>query len=378
MERIALVHVPAFIRNRLPSSGTIDDGAGGRAVNRALEPPRRSGRTGWPWESTTPVASDVMTSATGHHETPTPRRVGFLGPVGTFSEQAMLGAEGLAAAEPVPFELMTDVLFAVQEGRVDLGVVPVENAIEGSVNAIVDTLAFDVDVLIQRELVERVSLNLMVRPGNGSNTIERVVAIPVASSQCRTWMRANLPKVEYLAANSNADAAQHVARSDDPAIAAIANPRAAEVYGLEIVARDIEDHPENRTRFVVVAPSGVPEPTGHDKTTIVVFQRSDRPGSLLAILQEFAARSINLSLLLSRPTKTSLGEYCFVLDLDGHVADPVVADCLRTLRATQGGVKFLGSYPAAGPAGPDSRAHLEAEFVEAEQWLSAIRGQIGS
>lgn len=111
------------------------------------------------------------------------------------------------------------------------------------------------------------------------------------------------------------------------------------------MARDIEDHPENQTRFVAVRPGVVPAPTGHDKTSIVVAQRADRPGSLLAILQEFAARSINLTKLESRPTKKALGEYCFLLDLEGHVADDVVADCLRALRTKHGSVKFLGSYP---------------------------------
>ena len=303
-------------------------------------------------------------------------RVGFLGPEGTFSEQAMLRVPELAEGEAVPFTLMTDVLFAVEDGRIDLGVVPVENAIEGTVNAIVDAMAFDVDVLVQREIVEPVSLNLVARPGTELTAIERVHAIPVASAQCRRWLREHLPSVQFLAANSNAEAAQLVASGDDAAAAAIANPRAAQVYGLEVLASEIEDHPENQTRFVVVARSGVPAPTGHDKTSIVVFQRADRPGSLLAILQEFAARSINLSLLLSRPTKTSLGDYCFLLDLDGHVSDPVVADCLRTLKATQAEVKFLGSYPAGGPAGPSTRAEVEEHFAEAEQWLSAIRDQI--
>src|SRR5690606_2279645 len=240
-------------------------------------------------------------------------RVGYLGPEGTFSEQALLDVPDLAGAERVPLPLMTDVLFAVHEGRVDLGVVPVENAIEGSVNAIVDTLAFDVDLLIQREIVEPVSLNLLVRPGTRLEDVERIVAIPVASSQCRRWLRSNLPSVAHVAASSNAEAARLVATGDDPAAAAIANPRAAEVYGLEVAASEIEDHPENQTRFVVVARSGVPARTGHDKTSIVVFQRSDRPGSLLAILQEFAARSINLSLLLPRPAKTPSGVHIFCL-----------------------------------------------------------------
>lgn len=307
------------------------------------------------------------------HSDGAPRRVGFLGPVGTFTEQALLREPDLATAEHVPYQLMTDVLFAVAEGEVDLGVVPVENAIEGTVNATVDTMAFDVDVLIQRELLEPVSFDLLVRPGAPIESIRSILSIPVASAQCRTWLRANLPDVEFVAANSTADAARLVAERDDPSVAAIANGRAGEVYGLAPAARDIEDHPENQTRFVVVAADGIPPRTGHDKSSVVVFQHSDRPGSLLAILQEFAARSINLTLLLSRPTKTSLGDYCFLLDLDGHLADPVVADCLRTLRATQGGVKFLGSYPAAGSDATDTRAKVDEAFTEAEIWIESLR-----
>lgn len=318
-----------------------------------------------------------MTSPTDPDRAPAPRRVGFLGPVGTFTEQVMLRQPDLAELEAVPYPLMTDVLFAVAEGQVDLGVVPVENAIEGTVNATVDAMAFDVDVLIQRELLEPVALHLLTVPGATLDQIRQVVSIPVASAQCRTWLRDHLPQVEYVAANSTAEAAETVAKAADPTIAAIANERAAQVYGLQVTGADIEDHPENQTRFVLVGRSGIPAPTGHDKTSIVVFQQADRPGSLLAILQEFAARSINLSLLLSRPTKTSLGDYCFVLDLDGHVADPVVADCLRTIRATQSNVKFLGSYPAAGEHAPAARARVDAAFSEAEEWIEGLRRQLG-
>ena len=126
----------------------------------------------------------------------------------------------------------------------------------------------------------------------------------------------------------------------------------------------------------MVARSGIPAPTGHDKTSIVVYQRADRPGSLLAILQEFAARSINLTLLHSRPTKTSLGDYCFLLELAGHVADEVVADCLRTLRATQADVKFLGSYPAAGERGGEVRDRADAAQQAAQRWMADLRSQI--
>jgi prephenate dehydratase len=311
-------------------------------------------------------------------ETPDPDapRVAFLGPAGTFTEQAMHRESDLAAGRPMPLATMADVLFAVQEGDADVGVVPIENAIEGTVNATIDTLAFDVDLLIQRELVEPVQLNLLVRPGASIAGVKRVLSIPVATAQCRSWLRAHLPEAEIRTANSTAEAAESCAAADDPTVAAIANVRAAEVYGLEVAVTDIESHPENRTRFVVVTRDGIPAPTGHDKSSIVVYQQADRPGSLLAILQEFAARSINLTLLLSRPTKTSLGDYCFLLELDGHIADRVVADCLRTLRATQADVKFLGSYPAAGEHGPGVRAEVGAAQRQADAWLDDLRARI--
>jgi prephenate dehydratase len=151
---------------------------------------------------------------------------------------------------------------------------------------------------------------------------------------------------------------------------------AAQLYGLEVLVHDIADHPENQTRFVVVKPEGVPAITGHDKTTIVCFQPTDRPGSLLAILQEFAARGINLTKLESRPTKRALGEYCFIIDLEGHVADEVVADCLRTLKAELADVKFLGSYPAAGEHGPAVRKEADAAWRAADEWLRQVRAGV--
>jgi len=143
-----------------------------------------------------------------------------------------------------------------------------------------------------------------------------------------------------------------------------------------VLATDIEDHPENQTRFVMVGRGPVPPPTGHDKTTVVVFQRADKAGSLLAILQEFAARAISLTKLESRPTKKALGDYCFIIDLEGHLADEIVADCLRDIRSKVADIKFLGSYPAAGEHGPTRRRDAEEAWRQADDWLRTQRAKL--
>jgi prephenate dehydratase len=186
-----------------------------------------------------------------------------------------------------------------------------------------------------------------------------------------------LPDVEVRAALSTADAAREVAKSKRRDQAAICNALAAELYGLDVLATEIEDHPENQTRFVVVG-RGVPAPTGHDKTSIVCFQREDRPGSLLAILQEFAARAINLTKLESRPTKRGLGDYCFFIDVEGHVSDELVADVFRNLMAKQADVKFLGSYPVGGDqeAGVERRRAAGKAWKSAAAWVERLRSQV--
>lgn len=308
---------------------------------------------------------------------PKPPVVAYLGPVGTFTEQALYTQRDLVAGELRPIASIVDVLNQVAAGDADVGFVAIENAIEGTVNLTMDTLAFDLDLLIQREVVININLNLMAPPGVRLGDIKRVLSIPVATAQCRKFLHAQLPGVRYEPANSTAEAAEHIARDPDGYSAAIAPARSAEVYGLSVLAADIEDHPENKTRFVAVRGAGIPEPTGHDKTSIVVFQRADAPGSLLAILQEFAARSINLTKLESRPTKVSLGDYCFIIDLEGHIADELVADALRAVHAKQSNVKFLGSYPAAGEHGAAVREEVQRSWQRAEAWISGLRGQIG-
>lgn len=303
-------------------------------------------------------------------------RVGYLGPEGTFTEQALLSQPDLAASEQATYRTVPEVLDAVRDGEVDFGVVPIENSIEGTVNYTQDALAFEHSLLIQREIELDIELCLMARHGHGLDDLTAVLSMPVAIAQCHGFLRRSLPTAEVVPVTSTAEAARLVAESDTP-IAAIGPRPAADRYGLSIIGANVADHDGNRTRFVVVARDGIPAPTGHDRTALVVFQRADEPGSLISILQEFAARRINLSNLLSRPTKDGgLGDYCFVIYAEGHVADELLADAMRALHAKQGAVKFLGSYPAAGAQAHSAREHADARWRQADDWVAGLRGRI--
>ena len=299
----------------------------------------------------------------------------FLGPPGSFGEEALLGQSDVTGDELIAHPSMTDVLAAVESGAADLGFVAIENSIEGTVNLVIDALVFDHDLVVQREVVHEVTQNLLVLPGTTLADIKRVVSFPNALGQCRRWVTTNLPGVAEVAANSTSEAARMVGPGD----AAIGTALAAKLYDLDVLVPHLEDHPGNVTRFVMVAtpgPGRVPAATGHDKTSIVCFQRADVPGSLLSILAQFAARGINLTKLESRPTKKSLGDYCFIIDFEGHVSEELVAEVLRDLHASLASLKFLGSYPAAGDRGASIRRDAEASWREAEEWLTTIRANI--
>jgi prephenate dehydratase len=301
----------------------------------------------------------------------------YFGPAGTFTEQALLSQPDYASGERRPLASIIDVLEAVSKGEVSLGLVPIENGIEGTVPLTLDGLVFDFDLLIQREVVLDIHLALMVNEGVGLRDVKVVASFPHALAQCRRFLAANVPAAEARPAASTAEAARELGEHPDPHTAVIAPQSAAATYGLVVLAEAIEDHPENQTRFVAVARSGIPRPTGHDRTSIVCFQSADHPGSLHSILGQFSARDINLTKLESRPTKQALGDYCFVIDLEGHVADEIVADCLRDLHASLSRVKFLGSYPAAGRHGPGRRREAELSWRRADEWIQGLRNQIG-
>jgi prephenate dehydratase len=300
-------------------------------------------------------------------------RVGYLGPRGTFAEEALETQPDLAAGERVPLRTVPHVITAVERGEIDVGLVPIENSIEGTVTVTLDTLAFDTDLLVQREIDLPVSLHLCAKPGTRLDDICTVISHPNPLGQSRGWLSTKLPEAELVAANSTADAAGRVAETQGTDVASIGTLRGAELAGLDVLASEIEDHP-SETRFVLVG-HGVPAETGHDKTAVVCFQREDRPGSLLAILHEFAARAINLTKLESRPTNRGLGQYCFFIDFEGHVADDVIADCLRNL-ATEQDVKFLGSYPVAGEEGSERRRAVTEAWQVASAWVDDIRAQV--
>ncbi|MHB8219401.1 MAG: prephenate dehydratase [Acidimicrobiales bacterium] len=303
--------------------------------------------------------------------------IAFLGPEGTFTEEALRSEPDYREAAIEPRPTIVEVFEAVQSGEVALGFIPVENAIDGTVRDTLDALVMDFKLLIQREVVLDIHLHLMAATGTELAQVRRVLSFPVALAQCRKYVAARLPTATSVAANSTAEAARQVGEHGTAGDAAIAPRLAAELYGLSILAEDVEDYPGNQTRFIAVSRTGIPAPTGHDRTSIVCYQRSDRPGSLHGILGQFAARNINLTKLESRPTKLGLGDYCFVIDLDGHVADEVVADCLRTLHAELAGVKFLGSYPAAGIHARSRRRRVSQAWKQADEWMSELRTQIG-
>ena len=270
-------------------------------------------------------------------------RYAFLGPSGTFTEEALLTL-GIPDLEAVACSSIEDVFAAVEDGRAGAGIVPIENSVEGSVNATLDALAFDSSLTIHREVVLDINHALIAEPGATLDEIEIVASHPHATAQCRRWLAVNLPGRTIAAANSTAEAVQRAVA--EHGVAAVGTRIAAELHGGVVLADAIGDYADNKTRFVVVGHS-VAERTEDDKTTLALFMYEDRPGALLMILSEFAYGSINLTKIQSRPTKRALGEYMFFVDLEGHVDDPAVALALDCLRLKLREVKVLGSYPRA-------------------------------
>jgi prephenate dehydratase len=271
-------------------------------------------------------------------------RYAYLGPAGTFAEAALLTLDDVGTA--IPSVSVAAALESVRSGGADGAVVPFENSVEGSVPTTLDELAAGEPLHVVREVVLPVSFALLARPGVSLPDVRTVATHPHAEAQCRRWLAASVPEAQVVLAPSTADAARLVGEGQYDA--AVAAPVAASHYGLVALADDIHDNEGAQTRFVVVArPGADPAPTGFDRTTVVLFLSDDHPGALLEILTEFAARSVNLTRIESRPTGEGLGRYCFSIDLEGHRDEPAVAAALGSLGRVCSEVRFLGSYPRA-------------------------------
>jgi prephenate dehydratase len=307
--------------------------------------------------------------------TPQPRYA-YLGPAGTFTEQALRSLPGTDTAELRPRATVTVALDEVREGAADHAVVPIENSVEGSVPVTLDELATGHPLMITREMTVPVAFSLLARPGTRVADVKRVGTHPHAAAQTREWVARHLPGAEVVHSSSTAAAAAALAGSGEaPWDAAVAAPLAAGHYGLDVLAEGIGDNAEAVTRFVLVTrPGAPPPPTGRDKTSLVAFMREDHPGALLEILEQLTMRGVNLTRIESRPTGHALGDYCFSIDAEGHVSDRRVGEALMGLRRICADVRFLGSYERHDGKAPRIRpGTTDAEFEAAADWLATLR-----
>ncbi|MEE9199114.1 MAG: prephenate dehydratase [Dehalococcoidia bacterium] len=272
-------------------------------------------------------------------------KIGYLGPPGTFTEEAALLYD--SKAQLVPFPTISGVGAAVVTGMVEEGLVAIENSIEGSVTDTLDLLIQESSLAIKQEIVLPIRHCLLVTPGGAANAIKVIYSHPQALAQCRRFLERCFPKAQLEAALSTAAAVEEIKNSDGSA-AAVATRRAAQLYGVEILAHDIQETSSNVTRFVVLSSTDHP-PTGSDRTSLWFSFADDRPGLLVAVLGQFAQRNINLAKVESRPSKESLGQYIFLLDLDGHREESPVREALQEVEKTCSRLKILGSYPKYRP-----------------------------
>jgi prephenate dehydratase len=274
-------------------------------------------------------------------------RIAFLGPEGTFTEEALLANLPADDLTPFPYASIRDVMTAVRDGDAAVGVVPIENSIEGSVALTLDALAWDFhDLVITREVVHPIRHQLIARAPRALESVTKVISHPHAYAQCRSFLAEHLPGVEHEAANSTAEAVRTVSRVDRPWVA-IGTRLAAEMYECAVLRDDIEDFADNRTRFVFLAKEPAPQDLDSTyKTSLVCGIDQDEPGSLLLILSEFAYRHVNLNKVESRPSKQALGHYIFFIDMEGKTSDTPLAQAVKCLSCKLPWLRVLGSYPA--------------------------------
>ncbi|MEU8180622.1 prephenate dehydratase [Micromonospora sp. NPDC049044] len=303
----------------------------------------------------------------------------YLGPEGTFAEQALRSLPAAERGTRTPARSVGEALDSVRTGDADAALVPLENSIGGAVGVTLDEMAEGEPLVITREVILPVEFVLGARPGTPLTAIRTVAAHPQASTQCRGWLRDHLPDAVVVDVLSNGAAAAGAgAGTYDAAICA---PIGAARHRLSTLADKIADHPDAVTRFALVSRPGPPPPsTGDDLTSLAVYIAHDRVGALLSVLMELAVRGVNLTRIESRPTGEALGRYVFFLDCTGHVADVRLGEALQGLRRVCADVRFLGSYPRhrwAGGTGdrpvPAPTGLSDTDYLDAAAWLARLR-----
>lgn len=302
--------------------------------------------------------------------------VAYLGPAGTFTEAALRefrdrGVFGTSDVTPLPVASPAAALDAVRSGQADYAVVAIENSVDGAVTGTYDALVEGVTgVQIFHELELEIAFSVMARPGTALGDVRTFATHPIAHQQVRGWLAEHLPDAEFVPASSNAAAAELVANGR--ADAAAAPPRAAELFGLSTLAFAVADRQGARTRFVVVGKRSTPTPRTGNDTTLVVFTLPHEPGTLVAALQDFALRGIDLSRIASRPTRATNGTYLFYVDFIGHIDDQPLAEALRALWLRAEDIRFLGSWPSANEQGREKS--LDLSLIDAASaWVDAAR-----
>lgn len=303
-----------------------------------------------------------------------PRRYSYLGPAGTFTEAALRQVPEAAGQEWAPVANIGEALGDVVTGFSDAAVIAIENSIDGGVTVAQDALATIPGLQIIGEYLVPVSFVLVARPGVKLEDIHVVAGHPVAYGQCRAWLDDQLPRHQHLPATSNVAAAADLFDAEKGVDAAIAPPGIDEHYEVDVLAEGIAENPDAVTRFVLVSRTApVGEPTGADKTSLIVELPEDRSGALVELLEQFATRGVNLTLLASRPIGDRMGRYRFVIDAEGHVRDERVADALLGVKRFSPRVVFLGSYPRADRIAATTHANYDDDvFRDARDWLRGI------
>jgi prephenate dehydratase len=298
----------------------------------------------------------------------------FLGPAGTFTELALAQVEEANIAKKISVNHVAEAIELVISGKTKRAIIPVENSIEGGVSATLDALAGTEKVRIYGEYLVPVTFNLVARPGTKLSDIKTISTHPVAYAQSRKWLLEKLPKHVHLPATSTAAAAAALLTSEQ-ADAAIAAPTITNHHKLITLAKNIGENKQAQTRFIQIGLAGdLSKPTGADKTSVIVELPSDQPGSLLAMLEQFSTRGVNLTRIESRPIGDRLGRYRFNIDAEGHVLDESMGEALAGLHRFSPKVSFLGSYPRADkqqtkPEGNNSNG----QYADASKWLESIR-----